>query len=168
MKMKFVSGLFLLLVFAAVNVPAAPKADFNGKWMLDADKSEGLPKGMAQVMTIEQNGDALNVTTKVYPANDGLAGLGTDIYDLTGKETKFVAQRAGVPGEGKRKATWAEDRKGFNISEEAVVELKQGAVKTETTRRWTLSDDGKMITIEIVTKDPQQGEIKSKRIFVKK
>lgn len=168
MKMKITSGLFLFFLSTAFTALAAPKADFSGKWILDEEKSQGLPKGMTQVMTVTQNGEELNVTTKVYPAADMIASLVTDIYDLTGKETQYVAQRMGIPGQGRRTAKWAADRKGFDVSEEAVVEIpKQGAVKTEISRRWTLSDDGKMITIDIVSKDPQ-GETKSKRVFVKK
>ena len=166
MKKKIASGLFLFFLSIAFTALSAPKADFSGKWILDEEKSQGLPKGMTQVMTITQNGEELNVTTKIYPANDMIAGLVTDIYDLTGKETQFVPPN--TLGQGRRTAKWATDRKGFDVSEEAIVEIpKQGAVKTEITRRWTLSDDGKMIIIEIASKNPQ-GETKSKRVFVKK
>src|SRR5262245_23215317 len=167
MKRKIVITCLLLSLVPAWSAVAIPKANFSGKWVMDKEKSEGIPKGMEQVMTIVQNGDQLDVTTKVYPDVDMIASLVNDIFDLSGKETEFVAQRAGIPGKGRRTAKWAEDGRGFDVAEETAVDMpQQGTVKTQITRKWTLSADGKTITIELVSKDPQR-EVKTKRVFVK-
>lgn len=158
------SGLLILLF--ALAALAAPKPDYSGKWKLDFSKCEGVPQGMDQMMTINQKGDELNVVTKVYPAQDMLASVINDIYALNGQETKYVAQFRGEPGDGKRIAKWANEGWGLEIIEEATIETKQGPVKLNATRKWTLAPDGKTITIELTSKTPQ-GETKNKRVFVK-
>ncbi len=159
----FSSVLILLL---SVFAQAAPKPDYSGKWKLDFSKCEGVPQGMEQVMTINHKGDEMNITTKVYPPQDMIASVVNDFYALGGQETKYPAQFRGEPGEGRRIAKWSNEGWGVEITEEATIETKQGPIKLNATRKWTLAPDGKTITIELTSKTPQ-GETKSKRVFVK-
>jgi hypothetical protein len=158
------SGIVILVL--SIFGFAGPKPDYSGKWKLDFSKCEGVPQGMDQVMTINHKGDEMTVTTKVYPAQDMIASVINDLYALNGTETKYVAQFRGEPGDGKRVVKLANDGWGLDINEEATIETKQGAIKLNATRKWTLAPDGKTITIEQVSKTPQ-GETKSKRVFVK-
>jgi hypothetical protein len=165
MKKGILLSSVVILLFSVVAL-AAPKPDYSGKWKLDFSKCEGVPQGTDQVMTINQKGDELNIITKVYPAQDMIASVINDIYALNGQETKYVAQFRGEPGDGKRVAKWSNEGWGVEVTEEATIETKQGAVKLNAMRKWTLAPDGKTITIELTAKTPQ-GETKSKRVFVK-
>ena len=54
MKRKLLIGIIAVTVFAFGVGTAAAKADLSGVWTLDAGKSEGLPPGMMQTMTVTQ------------------------------------------------------------------------------------------------------------------
>ena len=164
-----VRSLVCLLFFSvmAVTAAAAPP-NLSGKYKLDPARSEGVPAGVVQVMTIRHTGNEMTVDTKVYPPNDGLASLVTDVYTLNGQETEYKATRGMAIGKGKRIAKWTDDGAGIVVTEEATLEMPpQGMVKIPTTRKWSFSADGKEITIELTTTDPQRGEIKTKRVFTK-
>lgn len=161
----------LITLTTALTAVAAPP-NLSGKYKLDAARSEGVPAGMVQVMTVRHNGNEMTVDTKVYPPNDGLAGLVTDVFMLNGQETQFKATRGMGIGVGKRVAKWAEDGKSIEVTEESLIDMPaQGQnpaqqVKIETTRKWMVSPDGKEITIELTQKTPQ-GEQRTKRVFTK-
>jgi hypothetical protein len=53
LKISMAAASLLMCVGAA----AAQKADFSGIWTLDKSRSEGLPPGMDQTMTVRQAGD---------------------------------------------------------------------------------------------------------------
>ncbi len=165
MKKGILFSGFLVLLLSVVAV-AGPKPDYSGKWKLDWSKCEGVPQGMEQVMTINHKGDEMNIITKVYPAQDSLASVINDLYALNGQETKYVAQFRGEPGDGRRVVKLSNDGWGLEVTEEATIETKQGAIKLNAIRKWTLAPDGKTITIELTSKTPQ-GETKNKRVFVK-
>jgi hypothetical protein len=165
MKLKVLIGIALLLS-VAFSAAAAPP-NLTGKYKLDTAKSEGVPAGMEQVMTIRQSGSELNIETKVYPAADSLAGVAVDLFVLNGQETPFKATRGMGIGVGKRVAKWIDDGKGIDITEESLIDMPgQGQIKINTTRKWTISPDGKEITIEQVAKDPQR-ETRTKRVFTR-
>jgi hypothetical protein len=147
-------------------VAAAAKADFSGTWVLDKADSEGLPADMDQTMTVTQAGDRLTLETKL------ITGQGEqvvpDAYTLDGKEKEFTPRAGnGAEGKGRRTARWAADGSGFEVSEEATFDAPEGAVTVKTTRKWSLSADGKTLKIELATEDPN-GTHRSKRTFLKK
>ena len=163
---------FVLVSLMTLTAIAAPPPNLSGKYKLDPARSEGVPAGMVQVMTVRHNGNEMTVDTKVYPANDGLAGLVTDVFMLNGQETQFKATRGMGVGVGKRVAKWAEDGKVIEVTEESLIDMPaQGQnpaqqVKIQTTRKWLIAPDGKEITLELMQKTPQ-GEQRTKRVFTK-
>src|SRR5262245_32588876 len=131
MRMRVLIG-FVFLLSVALSAAAAPP-NLTGKYKLDPAKSEGVPAGMEQVMTIKQNGTELNVETKVYPAQDSIAGVAVDLFILNGQETQFKATRGMGIGVGKRVAKWTEDGKGIDVTEESLIDMPgQGQVKINT------------------------------------
>lgn len=167
MRIRVFSTVALLLALVFVVTSQAAPPNLSGKYKLNPAKSEGVPPDMTQVMSIRQNGNELIVDTKIYPP-DGLANVVTDVYLLDGQETEYKATRGMAIGKGKRVAKWNTDGTGLEITEEATLDLpQQGTVKIPTTRKWTIAADGKEIVIELMTKDPQRGEVKSKRVFTK-
>ena len=163
---RFIYLVFFCLVAGTVAGMAAAPPNLSGKYKLDPARSEGVPAGMVQVMTIRHTGNELLVDTKVYPPNDMIASLVSDVFVLNGQETEYKATRGMAVGTGKRVAKWTADGAGIEITEEATLDIpQQGTVKIPTTRKWSFSADGKEITIELTSKDPQRGEVKTKRVF---
>lgn len=145
---------------------AVAKADLSGTWALDKARSEGLPPGMDQTLTLKQTGDRLEVEAKI----SGPQGEQTvsDGYIIDGQPKDFEpALVGGGKGKGKRTSTWAADGGGFDASEEATLQGPEGEETVKATRRWRLSPDGKTLTIEMSFEGPG-GSRKSKRVFTKK
>lgn len=166
MKRKVAMSGAVALVLVMSLVVVAAKANFSGTWVLDKSKSEGLPPGMEQVMTVVQTDDKISLETKVT-TNDGEQSF-PDSYTLNGKETEFTPHGPnGLTGKGKRTTKWSADGNGLDVSETATFETPDGDVAVEATRKWMMSADGKTLTIEMKVKDPN-GTRESRRTFVKK
>ena len=157
--------LFGLAVAAILmlNLSAAA-ADFSGTWKLDAAKSTGLPPGMEQTMTVVQTGDAIKIETVLKGTPQGEQKV-PDSYVLDGKEHDF--KPGNNPNAQGKRTSKPNAAGGFEVVEKAEVETPDGErVTIEATRKWTLSADGKTLTIEMKVKTPQ-GEQQSRRIFVR-
>ena len=143
------------------------KPNFSGTWELDAAKSEGIPEGMKQLMTVKQAGDRIDVEVKMS-GPQGERAL-TDVYVLDGKEAEFkpAILSGGTAKAGKRVSTWALDGAGFDAQEAATVDGPEGEDEVKGKRTWRLSADGKLLTIEIDLAGGG-GAMKSKRIFNRK
>src|SRR3954470_473049 len=146
---------------------ATEKPNFNGTWELDAKKSEGIPEGTTQILTVKQVDDRIDVEIKMSgPQGDRTL---PDAYVVDGKETEFkpAVMSGGNAKGGKRVSTWAKDGAGFDVQEQAVIDGPEGQDEVKGKRTWRLSADGKVLTIELdmVGKD---GAIKSKRVFNRK
>jgi hypothetical protein len=165
MKIRILTASLFVLLFAVGVGVAAPKADFNGKWLMDRNKSEGLPPGMDQVMIIKQNGDQINLDTRILP-DEQLGFTQSDVYVLSGQETTFAPRRGGVEGKGKRTAKWTDEGMGIEVVEEVSFDMPQGKIEIQSTRKWLMSADGKSITIEMSQKDAK-GTTRTKRVFTK-
>jgi hypothetical protein len=146
---------------------ATEKPNFSGTWELDAKKSEGVPDGMIQVLTIKQVDDRIDVEIKTSgPQGDRTL---PDAYVVNGKEAEFkpaIVSGGNAKG-GKRVSTWAKDGAGFDVQEQAAIEGPEGADEVKGTRTWRLSADGKVLTIEMDMAG-KTGPIKSKRVFNRK
>ena len=64
---------------------------------------------------------------------------------------------------GKRKASWLPNNQGIVINDETSVD---GKVVSQVTRKWTLSADGKSLTVDYYF-DDQRGSFEAKRVFNK-
>jgi hypothetical protein len=158
-------GAIMILLFALGLSRAEQKTDFSGKWVMDKERSKGLPPEMDQIMTVTQNADRISVETKVLIDADQRTI--SDSYTADGKEAEFKPQsNDGTTGKGKRVARWAADGKGLEVNEEATFNGPDGAVKVTIKRQWTLSDDGKTLVIVLEVKGPQ-GDQRTERTFSK-
>jgi hypothetical protein len=165
---KLLIGIIGVMVFAfGVGIVAA-KADFSGVWTLDAGKSEGLPPGVMQTLTVTQKGDRVEVETK-FKVGEGEERVVKDAYVLDGKENDFTPPvPPGAAKKAKRISKWTDDGNGFDATEEAILNAPDGGEATvRAKRRWRLSADGKNLIIEMEVENPN-GTSKSRRVFVKK
>lgn len=169
MKQRLVvtcAALVALALGAAV-VVAAAKADFSGMWALDAARSESVPAGMEQLLTVTQTGDTLVVVLKIKPAQ-GPERTINYTYEINGKETEFTADGpGGSTSKAKRTAAWSADGNSIEVKEEIPVQTPEGPDAVYATRKWTLSADGKDLIIEQKQITPT-GTSQSKRIFAKR
>jgi hypothetical protein len=143
------------------------KPNFTGTWELDAKKSEGVPEGTIQVLTVKQVDDRIDVEIKMSgPQGDRTL---PDAYVINGKEAEFQPPvvSGGTPKGGKRVSTWAQDGAGFDVQEQAVIDGPEGVDEVKGKRTWRLSPDGKVLTIELDMAG-KGGAIKSKRVFNRK
>jgi hypothetical protein len=164
MKNSVVLVLFLILGFVCSANAVVLKADFNGNWVLDPSKSEGLPEGMQQTMKVAQNGDAVAIET-TFATDEGNQTI-KDSYNLSGKEEEFTAYW-GQGAKGKRISKWNADGSGFEVNEEATFEAMEKQVTGKMNRKWVMAADQKSLTIVLTFNGPQ-GEVVTKRVFTKK
>ena len=165
MKRRFVILSLTVFVFALTAAGAA-KANFSGTWIMDASKTEGLPPGIDQVMTVSQEGDLIKLETKVM-TDQGSQAI-SDSYKVDGKENDFEPQGPNGPvGKGKRTAKWTADGQGIEVIEQATVNTPDGEAQIKMTRKWNLSADGKTLVIVLDVEGPN-GAQTVKRTFNKK
>ena len=140
------------------------KVDFSGTWSLDKTNSEGLPPGMDQLMTVVVTGDKLSLETKLITEQG--EQVVADSYMLNGQETEFTPRTPdGKTGKGKRTAKL--NGNNIDVSEQVTFDSPEGAVTIQTTRKWTLSPDGKTLKIDMIIDGPN-GKQTLKRTFIKK
>jgi hypothetical protein len=151
---------------------AAARADFGGTWVLDAARSEGLQPGVAQTLSVKQEGDRVEIELKVKtPQGEQTI---KDGYTLDGAEAEFTPPPAvktftgDMPtlGKGRRTAKRAADGGTFVVTELVDVKTLEGLDTMKAVKTWTLSPDGKTLIIEQRLQTPN-GLAMNKRVFVK-
>jgi hypothetical protein len=160
----------LLIVAAILAVSlfafAATKPDFNGTWNMDRGRSFGLPPDMNQTMTVKQNGDQIDVETKLIQPNNERSIK--DTYFLDGKEHEFPppAPPNQPPPKGKRTAMWLPGDRGIQVTDVTTAETPKGTVTNQTVRKWTISGAGELVIDMYI--DNANASYEAKRIFIKK
>jgi hypothetical protein len=142
---------------------AASKPDFSGTWVLDKDRSFSNPPGLEQTLTIVQTGDLIKLESKQKTAQG--ERVINETYSLDGKEAEFTPTGGQPDAKGKRSASWLTDGR-IIINDKITSTTPKGPATQEITRKWTLSADGRTLTIDYYI-DNQNGSFESKRIFVK-
>ncbi len=154
-----VSGLSFLAM-------AADKTHFSGVWIMDKSKSIGLPENMEQKMRVTLEGDKLELETELFVGDD--VNTIHDAYTLNGQEVDFPARlQSGQQTTGKRTAKWKEDGNGLEVRETATFDTPDGKVTITMQRKWTLSNEGKTLVIELNHTGPN-GPISTRRTFNRK
>ncbi|MFN2596255.1 MAG: hypothetical protein ABR563_03615 [Pyrinomonadaceae bacterium] len=168
MRSKFAAAGAALAAFAlvAVSVAAAAKPNFAGTWALDTAKSECGQRGCnAETLTVKQDGDKIDVERKITTQQGDRTS--NDSYVADGKEGEFTMQMMGNSQKGKRTTKWSADGSALEIKETASFQTPDGnTVNTEGNIKWTLSGDGKTLTIEQTRTSPR-GTQTTRRVFNK-
>jgi hypothetical protein len=166
MKKRMTSLTIIFVVLLLTAAWAADKANLNGVWIMDKDKSEGLPKEMEQKMRVKLEGDKLELETDLFVGDD--VTTVNDGYTINGQELDFPARlQSGQTATGKRTAKWNENGNGFEVKEAASFDTPEGKVAITMQRKWVLSADGKTLVIELNHTGPN-GPISTKRTFYRK
>jgi hypothetical protein len=168
MRSKFAAAGVALAAFVLVAAvaAAAAKPNFAGTWALDASKSECGQRGCSEeTMTIKQDGDKIDVS-RVIKTQQG-DRTQADTYMADGKEGEFTMQMMQNSTKGKRTSKWSADGTSLQVSDKADFQTPDGnTMSTSSTSTWTVSGDGKTLTVEQTRTSPR-GEQKSKRVYNK-
>jgi hypothetical protein len=159
--MKRTPAIILIALLASAICFSAAKPNFDGRWVLDKEKSFSNPPGLEQTMTITQNGDQIKIEAQLKTKGGGEQNV-NETYTLDGKETDFTPQ-APPNAKGKRKASWLPNGQGILITDEISVD---GKTINQITRKWTLSPDSKRLTVNYFF-DDQKMSYESRRVFTK-
>lgn len=167
MRRQSITASLFILLFLVTPAPGAAKLDLTGKWSLDKSKSQGVaPIISEQVMTITQTGEQLSIETN-FVTNQGKQTI-SDSYAANGQESDFFWKRLnGQEGAGKRRAKWSADGKALEVKQEALFDSPSGPVTWQLEQKWTLSDDGKTLTVEATVNVLPFTMLPLKTVFVK-
>lgn len=180
-KLFTLTALFCLMSVAAL---AQKKTDFSGTWVLDAAKSQLGERSRIESMTLTvvQTDKNLKVTTETKrqapPADAPQGGRGggmgrgrfgggdgTVDYSLDGKETTVDIE--GPNGKLPVKYKASMDGGKANLSSSRSFSSPMGEVSITTRETWSLSEDGKTLTVVRETTSPR-GTNAATMVFAKK
>src|SRR5262245_35668416 len=150
-SMRLVAFIAMLSVLSV----ASEKPDFSGTWVLDKSRSFSNPPGLDQTITIVHTGDQVKADSKVITAQ-GERTI-NEVFNLDGKEAEFTPATGPPGGKGKRRASWLPDGRGILIVDDVTRESPEGAVTDQVSRKWTLSSDGKTLTVDYFFDLPKIG-----------
>ena len=152
--------LAVLLGFISPAWSQDAKPDFTGKWSLDAAKSDfgQMPAPDSIVQDIEHKEPNLKVTTSIKSTAGDTSNTRT--FSTDGKESTNKLSMMGTEQAVKTTAKW----EGQSLAVVASFDAQGATVQLNDT--WTLSADGKVLTIARVVKTPQ-GDFTTKTVYNK-
>jgi hypothetical protein len=158
--------MIIAMLALAATVFAAP--NFTGTWALDTAKSElpeaGQGRGpgsfMAPAMTVTQDEAAITVE-RTMPGRDGQERKTTTKMTPDGKVVTETNDR----GSSDTKASW--DAATLVVETSRKFEREGQTFEMKRSEKWTLSADGKVLTIAF-TQTSQRGDSTGKAVYTKK
>lgn len=150
---KFLTASALLCVMVMVSL-ASPAAlpNYAGTWVLDKDKSTGLPPQMTASTDAIQwvvTQDANKLTVK----SNSMGGSQEVPYNLDGSKSK--AQMGGrMPGEATVYLEKKDDGKVV-LHSERELNFQGNAVTIKITQAWELADGGKTLKVKQTVESPR-------------
>lgn len=178
----FIGVAFAVAVFSFA--ASAQTTDFSGTWTLDSSKSKLDERARIESMTltVAQTAADITVTTetkRMPPPADapqppqgggrggrgGMGGDGTTKYTLDGKELKTEVD--GPMGKMPQTLTAKIDSGKLSLSKSSTISTPMGEATISTKESWSLSADGKSLTV-VKDQTSPRGTSSSTMVFVKK
>jgi len=155
--MKTLLSTLFVAAAAASLAFAGDNPDFSGSWKMDADKSDfgAMPPPTSMTRKIDHKDPALSVDEARSGANGDMTM--TFKYSTDGKETTNSLMGNDV------KSTAAWDGKTLVITTNA----NFGGTDIKLIDKWSLSDDGKMLTDKMNITGTPQGDLQMTFVLVK-
>jgi len=173
---KFFVGITTACVLLAsvLAVSAAAPANFAGTWALDKSKSDGLPPQAANIagltLVVTQDAQQITIDSKTAMASQDAAAAGgpgqgggrgrgmgmfpSASYKLDGTETT-ADNPGGRGGTSTFKAQWKDGGKTLELKRVSKFNFQGNDVTATTTEDWTLSSDGKTLTVKRTSESPR-------------
>lgn len=180
-KTFFTAAIVCLLALSAF--AQDKKADFSGSWALDIANSKLGERARIEsmTMTVAQTDKDIKVETatkRQAPADagggmgrgggmrGGFGGDGNFTYTLDGKETSVNQETPMGAIPVKLKAELGDDGK-LKLSSSRTINTPMGEMTVTTKETWSLSEDGKSLTVKREMESPR-GTNSSEMVFTKK
>lgn len=163
-------NISLPLLFAFVSLGLVPgslfaQPNFSGSWAFNESKSilgDG-PMMSATSMTVDQQEGLISMDL-VRPSFDGGDMKTTEKYTLDGKESV----NEGMMGSSVKTITsWSEDKKELRFAKTIAFDMNGEIMEMKLNDAWTLSDDGKTLTVKSSMKS-DMGEMNLALVYDKK
>ncbi len=174
------SAIILIFVFAASIFAQDKLPNYSGTWVLDAGASKMGEMNRVETMTLTVSQDEKNISiqtavkrTESVEAGRGAGGRGfgrgaagdsSVAYSLDGKESTTQTDTPAGPMPVKMKANF--DKGVLKLSQSRTFNSPMGEVTTTAKEDWSLSDDGKVLTIKREMQSPR-GNNSSTLVFKK-
>lgn len=165
--MTRIAILFILAVslLAALGVVLADHVNFSGTWALDKSATPAQFKEVTLVVTVE--GILVTVVNKFVLA-DGTSRESQSTYKTDG-QPESTATTGAMAGSLTQKASYSDGGKTLVIEQDRTIKRDAGDVKLHIVNVWSLSADGRTLTIDTsTTQEGGSGTRKSKQVFTKK
>lgn len=163
----------LAVIIAFLSLPfdlgaQGSKANFAGKWALNASKSDMGQQGGGRMggfgggdFTATQDANTLTVES-TRTGQDGQTMTMTSKYSLDGKESVNTMGR----GESKSTASWSADGKSLTIVTTRKFERDGQSMEFKTSEVWSLSSPTSLSIVR--TMNSPNGEVKTTMVYDKK
>lgn len=166
--MKFSSKMLLsLLIAPALLLAFTSKMDrtnLSGEWKLNEGKSDLGPMQQfaTRVIKINQTNDSITIAQTSPSFNGGDRTL-SETWTYDGKETATT-----LFGSSTKKSTakWSDDGKSLAFNYVLNLDFGGQAIEIKGTETWSLSDDGKTLTIQN-NSTSSQGDMSTKAVYDK-
>ena len=167
---KRVMNISLPVLFAVVSLSLLSgsliaQPNFSGSWTFNESKStlgEG-PMMSATSMTVSQQENLISVDL-VQPSFEGGEIKRSEKYTLDGKESV----NEGMMGSSVKTITsWSEDKKELRFAKTIAFEMDGEKMEMKLDDVWTISDDGKTLTVKSSMKS-DWGEMNTALVYDKK
>jgi hypothetical protein len=160
--------LIIMLLFPGINLKAQTPTNFSGKWEFDKAKSspevlESTYEGTV-IRQVTQNSSAVTCWEIWKKPGEKDFRTSTEVYKLDGKE-KVEKHEVGT---SRQSAKWSQDKNVLTIRNLDTQKLKGVPQDFLTEDSYSLSNNGKTLTIEQHSKNPVTGEKTTRRVYNKK
>lgn len=165
---RYFPGLLAILLVPALffSFTAIPdKVNYSGNWSLNESKSELGDFGSRfapRKIKVDQKDEAITIA-KTAPSFNGGDVTITETLTFDGKTTETT-----VFGSAKKKSTakWSDDGQTLTVSYNIAFERNGETTEITGTEAWTISGDGKTLTLKTASASPQ-GEFSMKTVYDK-
>ena len=139
-------GLFAFVSLSLLSGGLFAQPNFSGSWALNESKStlgDG-PRMSVSSMTVNQQEGLISIDL-VRPSFDGGDVSSSEKYTLDGKES---VNKGMMESTVKTITTWSENKKELTFAKTILFEMNGEAMEFKITEVWSISDDGKTLTVK--------------------
>ncbi|HEX2921065.1 MAG TPA: hypothetical protein VHO50_07865 [Bacteroidales bacterium] len=168
MKTIIRTTAFFIMVFTLLCIDAEAQTNFSGRWQFNkAGSTPGLMYSEYDGIVIRQiiqDADSIKYSDLYLKPGNNDWETGKEAFSLNGKEEIKKGDNYAI----KKLAKWSDDKKSLTllfIHTQITDNVSADFLNEETYR---VSDDGNSLVIETYSKDPIQGEKRTKSLYNKK
>ncbi|MBS1976327.1 MAG: hypothetical protein JST46_03090 [Bacteroidetes bacterium] len=169
MKRAVFNSIFAIaLLFGCISVlTAQTPSNFSGKWLFDksASSSESAFSGYPGTITRQITHTASSLTYRDTYVQPGAKDWSTtaEVFKIGKTEVEKHSDQSST-----KTTSWSKDMRSITLNYLTSYKEKGGPKESLIAETYTLSDNGKTLTIELYSKNDVTGETRVKDVFRKK